>query len=52
MLVHVTQMPQLPLFHICRWRVHVDAAKWSGQAESTSTWDTSRLRQELSQLAF
>lgn len=52
MLVDVTQVPQLPLFHVCRWRVHVDAAKWSGQAESTSTWDTPRLRQELSQLTF
>ena len=52
MLVYITQVPQLPLFYVCCWRVHVDTAKRRGQAEGTRTRDTPRLRHELPQLAL
>lgn len=49
---HVPQVPQLRLFDIWGWWVHVDTAKWRGHAESTSAQDAPRLGHELPQLAL
>lgn len=52
MLVHVPKVPQLPPFHVCRWRIHVDTAKRRSQAESPHTRHTPWLRHELPELAL